>query len=127
MRGSSVAVGRGSRYTSVQRGQRTARKLSVLVRYSKSSPTPMGSPSVPPQMQHAADSISSAEASSGSSSTVITRDPTNARGDLYLGHTDQCDKCEERCGAQSSSYSAIWMASRFSHVTGLVGSTRKLY
>src|SRR5215204_5290638 len=117
MRDSSAAVGRGSRYTSVQRGQRTARKLSVLVWYSKSSPTPLGSPSVPPQMQHAADSSSNGGASSGPSNTVITRDPMNARGDLYLGHTAQCDTCEDRCGAQSSSYSAISMASRFSHVT----------
>src|SRR5215204_5181699 len=104
MRDSSAAVGRGSRYTSVQRGQRTAKKLSVLVRYSKSSPTPMGSPSVPPQMQHEADSISSGLASSESSSIVITRDPTNASSELYLGHTDQCATADDRCGAHRSSY-----------------------
>ena len=45
--------GRGSRYTSPQRSQRTARKLSGDVRYSKSSPTPTGSDSSTPQMQQA--------------------------------------------------------------------------
>src|SRR3954447_7991952 len=74
MRSSSAATGRRSRYTTPQRVQRTARKLSGEVRYSKSGPTPTGSESRVPQMQQRAASTTSGRVPTGRAGGSAARD-----------------------------------------------------
>src|SRR3954451_17454081 len=74
MRPSSAATGRRSRYTTPQWVQRTARKLSGEVRYSKSGPTPTGSESRVRQMQQAAASVTSGRVETGRAGGSATRD-----------------------------------------------------
>src|SRR3954463_14966098 len=74
MRSSSAATGRRSRYTTPQRVQRTARKLSGEVRYSKSGPTPTGSESRVRQMQQCAASVTSGRVPTGRAGGSAARD-----------------------------------------------------
>src|SRR3954471_16019161 len=74
MRSSSASTGRRSRYTTPQREQRTARKLSGEVRYSKSGPTPTGSESRVPQMQQCAASVTSGRVPTGRAGGSAARD-----------------------------------------------------
>src|SRR6478736_6609652 len=78
--------------------QRTARKLSGDVRYSKSGPVPTGSESRVPQMQQCAASVTSGRVETGRAGGSVTRDRDIASTTVGIVPTRRRAVAGEPCG-----------------------------